>query len=153
MPQRKLDLLFWGYIATVSHSLLKPYQEGRPVLLKDKDRETVKQSERLLDSILKGCDTIDSPGKFSFAHEATELPSATALSLAIDIFLAMAVEIPNDLEAFKKKLSNYRTVLENLRNSRPLPQGDTAVAQEVAAFFKTLGNKADQESYEAAYSF
>ena len=153
MPQRKLDLLFWGYIATVLHSLLKPYQEGQPVLLRHEDMETIRQSERLLESVLKGCDTIDSPGEFSFVHGTTELPSVTALRLAIDIFLAMAVEIPNDLEAFKKKLSNYRSVLENLRNSRPLAQGDTGVAQEVAAFFKTLGNKADQESYEAAYSF
>ena len=153
MPQRKLDLLFWGYIATVLHSLLKPYQEGRSVLLNEEDKETIRQSERLLDSILKGCDTIDSPGKLSFAHETTELPSATALSLAIDIFLAMAVEIPDDLEGFKKKLNDYRSILENLRNSRPLQQSDIVPAQEVSAFFKTLGNKADQESYEAAYSF
>jgi len=152
MPQRKFDLLFWGYVANVLHSLLKPYGQGSHIELSDEDKKIIKESERFLDSILKGCDAISSPAKLSFTHSHTEVPSATALGLAIEIFSSMTIQVPNSLEEFRKKLSNYRDILENLRNSQPLVQSDSPVAEEVTSFFKALGNKADKESYEATYS-
>lgn len=152
MPQRKFDLLFWGYVASVLHSLLKPYKQGSRIELTDEEKEIIKQSEKLLDSMLKGCDTIGALDKLSLSHSHTEVPSATALSLAIEIFSAMAVQAPENIDAFRKKLSNYRNILENFRDSRPIADSDSPVVEEVTSFFKTLSNKADQESYEATYS-
>jgi hypothetical protein len=152
MPQRKFDLLFWGYVASVLHSLLKPYKQGAAVQLTDEDKEIVERSEKLLDSMLKGCDIVDSLGKLSFTHSHSEVPSATALNLAIEIFSAMAAPVPQNPDEFREKLSNYRKILENLRKSQPIVESDSPVAEEVTSFFKALSNKADQESYEATYS-
>lgn len=153
MPQRKFDLSFWGYVANVLLSLLKPYKQGSKLELTGEDIEIIKKSEGFLDSILKGCDTIESPQMLSFANSSREVPSATALSLAIEIFSAMVVPVPDSLKEFKNKLSEYRDVLAKLRESKKFTQEDSQIADEVTSFFKVLGNKADRENYELAYSF
>lgn len=152
MVQRKLDLLFWGYIANVLHSVLKPYEKGMNVALSTEDQKVIKQSKGLLDSMLKGCDAIVSFDKLSFTDSHTQLPSATALSLAIEIFSSMVVPVPNDIDALKNKLQEYRRILEKLETSAPMVNSEPLIAQEAASFFKVLGDKADQESYETAYS-
>lgn len=153
MPQRKMDLSFWGYIANVLLSLLKPYKKGSKLKLTGEDIEIIKQSEGFLGSILKGCDTIESPQMLSFSNSSREVPSATALSLATEIFSTMVIPVPDSLEELKKKLNEYRNVLEKLRESEKFAQKDSQIADEVTSFFKVLGNKADQENYELTYSF
>lgn len=153
MVQRKLDLLFWGYIASVLHSVLKPYYEkGMYPTLSSEDRKIIDQSKGLLDSMLEGCDAIFSLDKLSFTDSHTKLPSATALNLAIEIFSSMVVPIPNDIDELKNKLKEYRRILEKLETSAPMVNNEPLIAQETASFFKVLGDKADQESYETAYS-
>jgi len=153
MPQRKLDLSFWGYVANVLLSFLKPYKEGSKFELTGEDIEIIKQSEGFLDSILKGCDTVESPQMLSFSNSSREVPSATALSLAIEIFSTMVIPVPSNLKEFKKKLNEYRNILAKLRESKKFTQEDSQIADEVTSFFKVLGNKADQENYELTYSF
>ncbi len=153
MSQRKMDLLFWGYIANVLLSLLKPYKKGSKLKLTGEDIEIIKQSEGFLDSILKGCNTIESPQMLSFSNSSGKVPYASALSLAAEIFSTMAIPIPESLEELKKKLSEYRNVLAKLRESEEFAKKDSLAADEVTSFFKILGNKADQENYELTYSF
>jgi len=153
MPQRNLDLSFWGYIANVLLSLLKPYKEGSKFKLTGEDIEIINQSEGFLDSILKGCDVVESPETLSFSNSSREVPSATALSLAVEIFSTMVIPVPSNLKEFKKKLNEYRNILAKLRESKKFTQEDSPIADEVTSFFKVLGNKADQENYELTYSF
>ena len=152
MVQRNLDLLFWGYIANVLHSLLKPYKQGKAVNITDEDRQIIEQAKKLLDSMIKGCDSVTSLGNLSFTHSHTELPSVTALNLAVEIFLAMAVTIPNELEGFRTKLNTYQDILEKVKTSKAISSRESNIADEVTDFFRVLGNKADQASYETAYS-
>jgi len=153
MPQRKLDLSFWGYVANVLLSLLKPYKQGSKLELTGEDIEIIKQSEGFLDSILEGCDTIESPQMLSFSNSSRDVPSASALSLAIEIFSTMVIPVPDNLQELKKKLNEYRDVLKKLRESKKYKQEDSKIADEVTSFFNVLGNKADQENYELTYSF
>ncbi len=152
MAQRKIDLLFWGYVADALHALLKPYMKGISLQLTPEDKNIVEQSQRFLNSILTGFDTINSPERFSFAHAYTRISTATALALAIEIFSVMSVTIPNDLDEFKKRLNSYREILENLKDSKPITNSDMESVAEVASFFKALGDKADQQAYESTYS-
>jgi len=152
MAKRKLDLLFWGYVANVINSMLKPYREGKEIKLSSEDKEIIKQSERFLGSILKGCDIISSPNRLSFSNSHEEVPYVTALNLAIEIFSSMAVLVPNDLGEFKKKLNNYQEVMTALRTSQDMSGHDPDIVDEVISFFGVLGNKADQVSYEETFS-
>lgn len=152
MSQRKIDLLFWGYIANLLQSLLKPYLSGSSFALTADDREIIEQSEKFLDSILKGCDTVNSPGALSFTPTHLEVPSATALHFALEIFSSMSIAFPNNLEEFRQKLSNYRSVLEKLKTSQPVVNDESLVAEEVSSFFKAMSDKADRELYESTYS-
>lgn len=152
MAQRKIDLLFWGYVASVLQSMLRPYIKGSALLLTTEEKEVIEHSKRFIDSMLRGCDTINTPGALSLTHTYNEVPPAAALNLAMNIFLSMAIEFPKDLDALKEKLSKYIKILEKVKESQAIEGHEQVVAQEVSSFFQTLSDKADQESYESVYS-
>lgn len=152
MAEGKLDLIFWGYVSNVLLSLLKPYKQGTLLELTNEDKEIIKKSEGFLDAILVGCKTVEEPHMLSFRNSSREVPSATALGLAIEIFSTMLIPAPNNLGEFKKKLNNYRKLLEKLRASKSILPEDSGLVDEVSRFFKGLGNKADQVGYESTYS-
>jgi len=152
MTQRKIDLLFWGYVASVLQSMLRPYIKGSALLLTTEEKEVIEYSKRFLNSMLKGCETINTPGALSLTQTYNEVPPAAALNLAMHIFSSMAIEFPENLDSFKQKLNNYREILEKLRESQAVEGEELSVAKEVSSFFQALSDKADQESYESVYS-
>jgi len=152
MAQRKIDLLFWGYIASVLQSMLRPYIKGSTLLLTTEENEVIEHSKRFINSMLRGCETINTPGALSLTQTYNDVPPATALNLALHIFSSMTIEFPENLDSLKEKLSNYRKILEKVKASQPINRDELAVAEEVSSFFQSLSDKADQESYESVYS-
>ena len=152
MTQRKIDLLFWGYVASVLQSMLRPYIKGSALLLTTEEKEVIEYSKRFLNSMLKGCETINTPGALSLTQTHNEVPPAAALNLAMHIFSSMAIEFPENLDALKEKLSSYKKILEKVRESQAIENDELAVGEEVSSFFQALSDKADQESYESVHS-
>ena len=144
-----LKILHLSYVASAVHAVLEPFKEGKLVELSERDRKLIEKARAFINSVLKGCELVNSP-EHLFSGEEEVFSAPSSLDIALDVFLTAFPSFPETPDQIVLEFTSYKDILNMLLRAEAPREEEKQRVERMSCFFAKLAEKGDSESFQRA---
>ena len=146
-----LSILYLGKMASGLLSTLEPYVNNKKInFLKDKDKKNIEDAVKLLDNVIRGCESEDDLRKLFQCDKNFPVTPASALELAVEI-ITQKINYPKNIQEVKERCNSYLKIIKNFEKGEEINDKDKL--NETILFFDGIEKKLKSEMYKKIYLF